>query len=646
MERQYLSQTKKAIAPPQTQSHAIARHSPHPIEELQGAIGNRAVNQLLANQPLVQTKPLFRGLSHELAIQPKLTIGAPGDKYEQEADRVASQVVEQIHAPATAQSTPGHSVQRQEKPEEELQAKPNISDLQRLPLSPAIQPEAIQEEEELQAKSTLQRRESIGGGEASTDLESAINSARGRGEPLEPELQQSMGQAMGADFSGVRVHTDAQSHQLNQSIQAKAFTTGQDVFFRQGAYQPGSHAGQELIAHELTHVVQQAGICHPKSALKNLPASPISQQQNENPILQRLIGFEIETGIPAKKKMRDGTYKDPDYQDFNIDLSDGSKLDVDSDPSADCKILEFASVAVDETMSARKFRKVATTWLNLLTTLRNKALKSPPIRHLDTVIPEAPDYARYGVNTGTPGDMERVSIQATHGFRLDKVRNFLENTKLINSDGSSRVTSKEQAAHEAASSVDLIIKELKTNYDPNKYAKVKDRHVEEVAGFFALIANYMLSGKYVTSGYAKNRSFLFYKSKLSDVRNILVKKNPYAAIVLNDPKSITQAALLLLLVTKRKADEKLWIGSDKPTIEDWINQILSGTDDPAFEAAKNSWGTDIKPSQVKGGVAAVVEHRDIYKVVPQDTELKLSQPKDILDYLTKIYEANKEWEDI
>jgi hypothetical protein len=68
-----------------------------------------------------------------------------------------------------------------------------------------------------------------------------------------------MGQAMGADFSGVTIHTDSQSDQLNRSIQAKAFTTGQDIFFRQGAYQPGGRDGQELIAHELTHVVQQNG---------------------------------------------------------------------------------------------------------------------------------------------------------------------------------------------------------------------------------------------------------------------------------------------------------------------------------------------------------------------------------------------------
>ena len=84
--------TQNAIASSNRES-AIARSSTYPIEELQSAVGNRAVNQLLANQPIIRAKPLFRGLSHELAIQPKLTIGAPGDKYEREADRVAEQVV-------------------------------------------------------------------------------------------------------------------------------------------------------------------------------------------------------------------------------------------------------------------------------------------------------------------------------------------------------------------------------------------------------------------------------------------------------------------------------------------------------------------------------------------------------------------------
>jgi hypothetical protein len=63
----------------------------------------------------------------------------------------------------------------------------------------------------------------------------------------------------GADFSQVRVHTDTQANTLNRTLSARAFTTGRDIFFRQGEYRPGSSTGQELIAHELTHVVQQGG---------------------------------------------------------------------------------------------------------------------------------------------------------------------------------------------------------------------------------------------------------------------------------------------------------------------------------------------------------------------------------------------------
>jgi Domain of unknown function (DUF4157)/Protein of unknown function (DUF3626) len=164
-------------------------------------------------------------------IQPKLAIGAPGDKYEQEADRVAQQVVQRLNAPQVKRAQPEAAVQRQTPEDEELQMKPMLQ----------------------------LRGNAKTGRQASPDLESAINQARGGGRSLDAGLQRSMGQAMGANFSGVRVHTDDRADQLNRSIQAKAFTTGQDVFFRQGAYQPGSRGGQELLAHELTHVKQQSG---------------------------------------------------------------------------------------------------------------------------------------------------------------------------------------------------------------------------------------------------------------------------------------------------------------------------------------------------------------------------------------------------
>ena len=191
----------------------------------------------------VQRKPenRLKSAARERIIQAKLNIGEPNDKYEKEADATAAKVVQQINTPLQSQS-----VQRQE---------------------------SMEEDGELQMKSLIQRRENVGGGVASTDLESSIQSARGSGQSLDGSLSEKLGQAMGADFSGVKVHTDSQSDHLNKSIQAKAFTTGQDVFFRQGAYDPSSRGGQELIAHELTHVVQQnGGAVQAKMSLQREPA--------------------------------------------------------------------------------------------------------------------------------------------------------------------------------------------------------------------------------------------------------------------------------------------------------------------------------------------------------------------------------------
>jgi hypothetical protein len=106
------------------------------------------------------------------------------------------------------------------------------------------------------AQRSAQRR---GDGPTEIDEETAvsINSQRGAGQSLDEGISAKAGQTMGQDFSDVTVHTDAQSDQLSKQLGAKAFTTGNDIFFREGTYNPGSEAGQRLIAHELTHVVQQ-----------------------------------------------------------------------------------------------------------------------------------------------------------------------------------------------------------------------------------------------------------------------------------------------------------------------------------------------------------------------------------------------------
>jgi hypothetical protein len=95
------------------------------------------------------------------------------------------------------------------------------------------------------------------GGPVAADAEAAIERGRGGGAPLPAPLRRSMENSFEADFSGVRVHTDPGADALNRHLQSRAFTVGSDIFFAKGEYQPGSRAGQRLLAHELTHTVQQ-----------------------------------------------------------------------------------------------------------------------------------------------------------------------------------------------------------------------------------------------------------------------------------------------------------------------------------------------------------------------------------------------------
>jgi hypothetical protein len=88
-------------------------------------------------------------------------------------------------------------------------------------------------------------------------LAQAVDGRRGYGEPLPDRTRSQMESGLQQDLSGVRVHSDSAADQLSRQFNAKAFTTGQDIFFRQGAYDPGSSSGDKLLAHEMTHVVQQ-----------------------------------------------------------------------------------------------------------------------------------------------------------------------------------------------------------------------------------------------------------------------------------------------------------------------------------------------------------------------------------------------------
>ena len=179
-----------------------------PVEQvlhLQRTIGNRAVTRLVESG----------------ALQARLRVGAPNDIYEQEAERIADQVMgmqEGESAPAPAASpSPGR-----------------------------------QEEEPIQARAS-----DTGTPEVTPDLESSINALKSGGQPLPASSRAFFEPRFGADFSRVRLHTDTNAAQTAQALNARAFTTEKDIVLGSGQYSPGTSSGKHLLAHELTHVLQQ-----------------------------------------------------------------------------------------------------------------------------------------------------------------------------------------------------------------------------------------------------------------------------------------------------------------------------------------------------------------------------------------------------
>ena len=200
-------------------------------------------------------------------IQPKITIGQPDDKYEQEADAMADKVMRMPqNTPAVQTKCAGCEQEEQVQPKWKrnfLSLKSMIQKMhgkeEELQTKPMLQKMDSPEEETLQTKPLMMKSEG-GGSVATPALTSQLNSSKGGGSPLPASTNQFMSTAIGSDFSNVRVHTGSNAIQMNQGLNARAFTHGSDVYFNKGEYSPSSSGGRRLLGHELTHVVQQNNV--------------------------------------------------------------------------------------------------------------------------------------------------------------------------------------------------------------------------------------------------------------------------------------------------------------------------------------------------------------------------------------------------
>jgi Domain of unknown function (DUF4157) len=188
--------------------------------------GNGRIRQANVTGPVREMTPATEPAAHDILrlqrevgnravaglLQAKLNVSQPGDPDEREADEVADHVV------SMAPSAAGEPIRRQAR-------SSNI---------PAADVDTV-------------------------NVEDRIHATKGSGSPLSHEVRRFFEPRMQSDFSGVRVHTDSEAARLNRALDARAFATGRDIYFGAGEFRPDTVEGRRLLAHELTHVVQQGG---------------------------------------------------------------------------------------------------------------------------------------------------------------------------------------------------------------------------------------------------------------------------------------------------------------------------------------------------------------------------------------------------
>jgi len=273
-----------------------------------------------------------RGSSPFFGLQAKLSIGKSNDKYEAEADKAADKIVtktpennpEPFFSPSPIVQNKLEEVQKKDVTAPQKSIAENLSPVVQLKSEkeeketivtekatveetpqnktevpqnetvkttetisvpkPIVQQKKAEEEvqskeeEEIQSKEDEKELQMSAGADANpsddSNLESNLNHSRGGGSPLSKNTKTEMESGFGADFSSVRIHNDSNAVQMNKELGSQAFASGNDIYFNEGKYNPGSQGGKHLLAHELTHTVQQgASAVQPKMIQKTTTPS-------------------------------------------------------------------------------------------------------------------------------------------------------------------------------------------------------------------------------------------------------------------------------------------------------------------------------------------------------------------------------------
>ena len=371
---------------------------------------------------------------------------------------------------------------------------------------------------------------------------------------------------------------------------------------------------------------------------------------------QRRIGFEIETGIPITRQVPNPDpltavatpllNRDAHPQTMAQTVRFGSlvisadhygaHVHTVAEPFAQWSIVEAVTDPVDDSMSLHAFDARATAWLARLIAIKQAAQAGPPAQPLHGAyqvgLPSAQAYNQW----------DRIAPQVTVGVPLDQVGKMISAFPLSGTASAYNATALAKAAPAAAM---RVMQQLVAAIPPTAHDGV-----DEVRGLITLMANYLAAGNDDAIArviYMKNRpANVFYKSKLSEVRNNLVGTT-YGNQVFNTAPGRAALRVLLLTETGRVSGQPLFKADPNPnpqgvasavTVGTWLNEVLDGTDDQIFDQMKNPWANEIHPD---ANDEVVIELRKQgFNLTHANFTLE-DFGSGLLSYMKKVFVANK-----
>lgn len=458
------------------------------------------------SHPPLRPSPSIRPLLRGPAVQAKLKVGAANDPAEAEADRIADRVMRMpeaygqstasISGPPISPMDGGVSVRRLCAGCEE--------DLNRKPSDETARREMDGEDDFVQAKEAPGAASTL-----SASSEGAIQGMRsGGGRPLPASERAFFEPRFGSSFANVRIHDGASADTAAKSINARAFTLGNTVAFAKGEYRPGAADGRRLMAHELTHTLQQAG-----SARRSVQRAMKFELQVKKNKIYGSNGVDTPWSLPRKFGPADHIIKDP----TGVRLESETHGQIEFETGWERKRTKLVA-QIDRAVEMVKAISATPPWL-----IGGEPYRKFPfnIDHLRSGGWKVPKGKRYE-NNSKPGHMDRplpagqdlyvrvrdpgwrAYIQTSESFDLDQFETFLEQYETNSFDPSDlkrdgdgnlvkdkkpRTTAPFNIVAKSQSITDDIIAAVNTG-------KVPTAEIASLRNFLLMIVNYVIRGQF------------------------------------------------------------------------------------------------------------------------------------------------------